>query len=247
LAPGVTAWATTTRLAARASGRRGRGRWAQDDPGRLKGVRAWAQNHEHMIASVSGIVQARRPDHVVIDCHGVGYRLSVSSKTFEQVPAAGQSASLHAHLILKDEGIQLYGFATESERELFLRLISVSGIGPKMALTALSGSSVGELRKAIAAGDAKRFQIVPGIGRKTAERVIVELRDAIADELEGEAHDAPAPAGSPRVLAREGLIGLGYDAVEAESMLEAAVARAGEDAGAEALIEAALRGTVKTA
>ena len=130
-----------------------------------------------MIASVSGTVQARRPDHVVIDCGGVGYRLSVSAKTLDQVPAAGQSANLLSHLILKDDGIQLYGFATEAERELFLRLISVSGIGPKMALAALSGSSVGELRKAIAAGDAKRFQVVPGIGRKTAERVIVELRE----------------------------------------------------------------------
>jgi holliday junction DNA helicase RuvA len=200
-----------------------------------------------MIASVSGTVQARRPDHVVIDCQGVGYRMSVSSKTLEQVPAAGQSANLLAHLILKDDGIQLYGFATEAERELFLRLISVSGIGPKMALTALSGSSVGELRKAIAAGDAKRFQVVPGIGRKTAERVIVELRDAIADELQGEARDAPAAVDSPRALAREGLVGLGYDAAEAESMLEAVTEAVGEDSGPEALIQAALRGAVKAA
>jgi holliday junction DNA helicase RuvA len=200
-----------------------------------------------MIASVSGTVQARRPDHVVIDCQGVGYRMSVSSKTLEQVPAAGQSASLLAHLILKDDGIQVYGFATEAERELFLRLISVSGIGPKMALTALSGSSVGELRKAIAAGDAKRFQVVPGIGRKTAERVIVELRDAIADELQGETRDAPAAMDSPRALAREGLVGLGYDAAEAESMLEAVTETVGEDSGPEALIQAALREAVKAA
>jgi len=123
----------------------------------------------------------------------------------------------------------------------------VSGIGPKMALTALSGSSVGELRKAIAAGDAKRFQVVPGIGRKTAERVIVELRDAIADELQGEARDAPAAVDSPRALAREGLVGLGYDAAEAESMLEAVTEAVGEDSGPEALIQAALREAVKAA
>jgi Holliday junction DNA helicase RuvA len=200
-----------------------------------------------MIASVSGTVQARRPDHVVIDCQGVGYRMSVSSKTLDQVPAAAQSTSLLAHLILKDDGIQLYGFATEAERELFLRLISVSGIGPKMALTALSGSSVGELRKAIAGGDAKRFQVVPGIGRKTAERVIVELRDALAQELEGEAREAPAAVDSPRALAREGLVGLGYDAAEADSMLEAAAGSIGEDARPEALIQAALREAVKAA
>ena len=199
-----------------------------------------------MIASVSGIVQARRPDHVVIDCQGVGYRMSVSSKTLEQVPAAGQQGSLLTQLILKDDGIQLYGFATEAERELFLRLISVSGIGPKMALTALSGSSVSELRKAIAAGDAKRFQVVPGIGRKTAERVIVELREAIAEELEGESRASPGALDSPRALARDGLVGLGYDAAEAERMLEAAAGAIDEDAGPEALIQAALRETVNT-
>ena len=199
-----------------------------------------------MIASVSGTVQARRPDHVVIDCQGVGYRMSVSSKTLEQVPAAGQQGVLLTHLILKDDGINLYGFATEAERELFLRLISVSGIGPKMALTALSGSSVGELRKAIAAGDAKRFQVVPGIGRKTAERVIVELRDALAEELEGESRAAPDAVDSPRALARDGLVGLGYDMAEAESMLAATAGDSDEDAGPEALIQAALREAVKT-
>jgi holliday junction DNA helicase RuvA len=200
-----------------------------------------------MIASVSGTVQARRPDHVVIDCGGVGYRLSVSSKTLERVPAAGQTATLLSHLILKDDGIQLYGFAAEAERELFLRLISVSGVGPKMALTALSGSSAGELRKAIAAGDAKRFQVVPGIGRKTAERVIVELREAIAGELEGEARGVPSGDDSPRALAHDGLVGLGYDATEADRMLQAAAGAVDADAPPEALIEAALREAVKAA
>jgi holliday junction DNA helicase RuvA len=200
-----------------------------------------------VIASVSGTVQARRPDHVVIDCGGVGYRLSVSSKTLERVPASGQTTSLLSHLILKDDGIQLYGFATEAERELFLRLISVSGVGPKMALTALSGSSAGELRKAIAAGDAKRFQVVPGIGRKTAERVIVELRETIAGELDGEARGLPPDDDSPRALARDGLVGLGYDATEADRMLQAAAGAVGEEAAPEALIEAALREAVKAA
>jgi Holliday junction DNA helicase RuvA len=200
-----------------------------------------------MIASVSGTVQSRRADHVVVECGGVGYRLSVSSKTLEQVPAAGQDATLLAHLILKDDGIQLYGFATEAERDLFLRLISVSGIGPKMALTALSGSTAAELRNAIAAGDAKRFQVVPGIGRKTAERVIVELRDAIAGELDGEAREVRSADDSPQALARDGLIGLGYDAAEADRMLEAATAGAGADAAPEVLIQAALREAVKTA
>jgi holliday junction DNA helicase RuvA len=206
-----------------------------------------------MIASVSGTVQTRRPDHVVLECAGVGYRMSVSSKTLERVPAVGQSTSLLAHLILKDDGINLYGFATEAERDLFLRLTSVSGIGPKMALTALSGSSTGELRKAIAAGDAKRFQVVPGIGRKTAERVIVELRETIAGELAGEpdgeleAGTASVADDSPRALARDGLVGLGYDPAEAEGMLESARDAAGDDAPPETLIEVALREAVKAA
>ena len=199
-----------------------------------------------MIASVSGTVQSRRADHVVIDCGGVGYRLSVSSQTLQHVPAVGREASLLAHLILRDDGIYLFGFASEAERELFLRLISVAGVGPKMALAALSGSPPGEMRKAIAAGDAKRFQIVPGIGRKTAERVIVELREAIAGELAGETGTEPASADS-RGLAREGLVGLGYDPVEAEEMLDASVGELGSDAAPEALIQAALRARVKAA
>jgi holliday junction DNA helicase RuvA len=196
-----------------------------------------------MIASVSGTVQARRPDHVVIDCGGVGYRMSVSSQTLEKVPAAGREASLLTHLILRDDGIHLYGFATEAERELFLRLISVSGVGPKMAITALSGSTAGEMRKAIAAGDAKRFQIVPGIGRKTAERVIVELREAIAGELAGEG-SAPAEDDS-RSVAREGLVALGYEPTETEEMLDAAIIDTGAEAPPETLIQAALRARVK--
>jgi holliday junction DNA helicase RuvA len=199
-----------------------------------------------MIASVTGTVQSRRPDHVVIDCGGVGYRLSVSSQTLEKVPSAGRETSLLAHLILRDDGIQLYGFATEAERELFVRLISVAGVGPKMALAALSGSTAGELRKAIATGDAKRFQIVPGIGRKTAERVIVELREVIAAELLGDGGAAGDPTDA-RSLAREGLAGLGYDPGEAEAMLEAALAETDPGSAPEALIQAALRARVKAA
>jgi Holliday junction DNA helicase RuvA len=197
-----------------------------------------------MIASVTGTVQTRRPDHVVVDCAGVGYRVSVPARTLEQVPATGKQATLLTHLILKDDGMHLYGFASEAERELFLRLISVAGVGPKMALAALSASSAAELRKAIAAGDAKRFQVVPGIGRKTAERVIVELRELIAGELEVEIRAAPAPDDG-RALARDGLVGLGYDPAEAESLLDAV--DAGADAEPEELIAAALRQAVKAA
>lgn len=200
-----------------------------------------------MIASLSGKVAERRPDHVVIECGGVGFRAAVSSQTLSQVPARGSEGSLRTHLILRDDGVHLYGFATDAERELFLQLISVAGVGPKMALAVLSGSTVADTRRAIAAGDVKRFQVVPGIGRKTAERVIVELRERIAGELAAVPASAGPEGGGARELAREGLIGLGYDPSEAERMLDDADVGAGADASAEDLIAAALRAAVKAA
>jgi holliday junction DNA helicase RuvA len=199
-----------------------------------------------MIDSLSGKVAERRAGHVVIECGGVGYRVAVSAQTLAQVPGEGRAGTLRTHLILRDDGAQLYGFATEAERDLFIQLISVSGVGPKMALTVLSGSTVADTRRAIAGGDVKRFQVVPGIGRKTAERVIVELRERIAGELAAAPSTDLADAG-PRALAREGLVGLGYDPAEAERMLDDAQGAAGPDAGPEDLIAAALRTAVKAA
>ena len=196
-----------------------------------------------MIDRLQGSVAARAPDHVVVDCNGVGYRMSVSAQTLTAVPRQGSRVELLAHLILRDDGIHLYGFATESERELFLRLISVSGIGPKMALAALSGSSTAEMRAAIASGDAKRFQVVPGIGKKTAERVIVELREVFADEPVPETGGA-VPS-DPRAIAREGLVSLGYDAGEADAMIDSLGDIDGE--APEDLIAAALRTAVRAA
>lgn len=187
-----------------------------------------------MIAAVSGEVISRRGDHVVIDAAGVGYRLSVSAETLRTVPAVGERVFLHAHLIPRDDALALYGFAGEDERELFLSLISVSGVGPKVAMAALSGGSTGELSRAIAAGDAKRFQAVPGIGKRTAERIIVELRERIAGEL-GDDVSPVDPEGGSRAEAREGLIGLGYTPVEAERLLGVATGETAEDLIATAL------------
>jgi Holliday junction DNA helicase RuvA len=194
-----------------------------------------------VIASVIGAVGARCPDHVVVECGGVGYRLSVSSQTLREVPPVGSEVRLLAHLIVRDDSLQLYGFASEPERGLFLKLLSVAGVGPKMALTVLSGSSPGEIGKAIAAGDAKRFQIVPGVGKRTAERIIVELREKIPESLVAAANDAGASDG--RALAREGLVGLGYELAEAEEMLQHIEDQL-DDAAPEELIAAALRGAV---
>jgi Holliday junction DNA helicase RuvA len=190
-----------------------------------------------MIASVRGEVLVRRPDHVVVESGGVGYRLSVSAETLKAVPARGKQATLHAHLVARDDSLQLYGFASEEERDLFLHLTSVSGIGPKVAVAILSGGTPRELLRAIAAGDGKRFQAVPGIGKRTAERVIVELREKVAGELEeGVPALDDAGEGDPRTLARDGLMHLGYTITEAEKLLADA-----EGSSPEEMISAALR------
>jgi holliday junction DNA helicase RuvA len=189
-----------------------------------------------MIASVTGEVLVRRSDHVVVDAGGVGYRLAVSTETLRSVPARGKKATLHSHLVVRDDQMSLYGFASEEERDLFLLLISVSGVGPKVALAALSGGPVRELLRAIAAGDTKRFQAVPGIGKRTAERIIVELREKVAGEIEGDADDAAGGEQAPRTLAREGLLNLGYTPAEAEKLLDGATGESPEE-----LVQSALR------
>ena len=191
-----------------------------------------------MIAAVRGEGMVRRPDHVVIDAAGVGYRLTVSSETLKAVPAAGSDAFLHAELIAREDSLALYGFASEDERDLFRMLISVSGVGPKVAIAALSGGSSRELLRAIAAADTKRFQAVPGIGKRTAERIIVELREKVAGALEASSSAivAAAEIGDARSLARDGLVNLGYQPLEAEQLLDGLE---GDDA--EALLAGALR------
>jgi Holliday junction DNA helicase RuvA len=189
-----------------------------------------------LIAAVRGEVLERRPDHVVIECGGVGYRLAVSAETLRSVPARGKQASLHAHLVARDDSLALYGFASEEERDLFLSLTSVAGIGPKVAIAILSGGPPRELLRAIAAGDAKRFQAAPGVGKRTAERLIVELRERVAGELSA-ADDGPStPVEDARMLARDGLVNLGYGLAEAERLLDGAAGESAED-----LISAALR------
>ena len=189
-----------------------------------------------MIAAVRGEVMVRRPDHVVIEAGGVGYRLAVSAETLKAVPATGRDAFLHAELISREDSLTLYGFSSEEERDLFRLLITVSGVGPKVALAALSGGSSRDLLRAIAAGDAKRFQAVPGIGKRTAERIIVELREKVAGELEEEVAAARAGDGDARSLARDGLVNLGYAPLEAEQLLDGVKGGAPQE-----LVAAALR------
>jgi Holliday junction DNA helicase RuvA len=193
-----------------------------------------------MIALISGRVAVRRPDHVVVDCHGVGYRLAVSSETLRQVPAAGHDVLLHTHLVVREDALSLYGFATEVERDLFLMLIGVQTVGPKVALSVLSSAPPRTLMAAVASGEGARLR-GPGVGMRTAERIIVELKEKV-EGLAVPGEEPPEVTVSrgegPEATARQALEALGYTPGEIDTLLADADA---DDATAEELIAHALR------
>jgi holliday junction DNA helicase RuvA len=194
-----------------------------------------------LIALLRGEVAVRRADHVVVLCGEVGYRAALSAETLRHVPPVGEQTTLHTHLIVRDDALALYGFHSEQERELFLMLLSVQAVGPKVALAVLSAGHPRDLLAALAAGDAARFQAVPGIGKRTAERIIVELREKVADAGSGAPEEPEILArrggsAGPQALAREGLLELGYAPAEAEELLREAAGETPEE-----LIAAALR------
>jgi Holliday junction DNA helicase RuvA len=197
-----------------------------------------------MIALLSGEVALRRSDHVVVLVGGVGYRAAVSAETLRHVPPVGEPVSLHTHLIVRDDAIALFGFHSEQERDLFLMLLSVQAVGPKVALAVLSTGSPGELVTALAAGDAGRFQAVAGIGKRTAERIIVELREKVGVEegaatlAGGEITARRGRGGDERSLARDGLLELGYAPAEADELLRGADGGSAEELIGQALLAA---------
>jgi Holliday junction DNA helicase RuvA len=188
-----------------------------------------------VIALLSGTVAVRRADHVVIDCGGVGYRLSVSSETLRQVPAVGHDAVLHTHLVVRDDALQLYGFATEQERDLFLMLLGVQTVGPKVALSVLSTAPPRQLIAAVASGEAARLR-APGVGKRTAERIIVELREKVDIALVPDDGEISVSRGDgPEGVAREALVGLGYAPDEIDGLLRGADGQTAEELIAHAL------------
>ena len=189
-----------------------------------------------MIALVQGEVAVRRGDHVVVSCGGVGYRLAVSAETLRHVPRVGESTTLFTHLVVREDALALYGFATEEERDLFLLLLGVQSVGPKVALAVLGGGGPRDLVAALAAGDVARLQAVPGIGKRTAERIVVELREKVGIPDGGEAPITVTRGDDPRRVAREGLLELGFAPAEAQALLEGA-----EGVTAEELLASALK------
>ncbi|UCE90422.1 MAG: Holliday junction branch migration protein RuvA [Pseudomonadota bacterium] len=199
-----------------------------------------------MIGRLAGILVSKLPPALVLDVHGVGYELEAPMSTFYQLPATGGEVTLHTHLVVREDAQLLFGFATESERRLFRSLIRVSGVGAKLALAILSGMNAAEFARCVHDSDAATLTRLPGVGKKTAERLIVEMRDRIGDWSAAEAAPERPDAGGavPEDAGREAvtaLVALGYRPQEANRMV-AAVDTAGM--GSEEIIKAALRATL---
>ena len=166
-----------------------------------------------MIGRIAGKLLEKHPPQIVVDVHGVGYELDVPMSTFYQLPATGAEVSLFTHLVVREDAHQLFGFATEAERRAFRQLLRISGIGARTALSVLSGLSVADLRDAVSAQDTGRLTKVPGIGKKTAERLLLELRDKL-DAVAGTA--AAAKGGGHASDITHALLALGYNDREAD-------------------------------
>lgn len=177
-----------------------------------------------MYAHIRGILSEKLSDAVVIDASGVGYELSVSANTLASCPQTGEEVKLYAYLSVREDAMELFGFWTREEKKMFLRLIGVSGIGPKTALGVLSALTVRDLSIALVTGDAQALARAPGIGKKTAQRLVLELKDKVEnEELTGGSASAPLKniVGSGESEAIEALMALGYPASEAAKAVSA--------------------------
>ena len=202
-----------------------------------------------MIGQLRGIVLVKRPPHILLDVHGVGYELEAPMTTFYKLPEVGTEIQLFTHLAVREDAHLLFGFASEGERRLFRTLLKVNGVGARTALTILSGMEVAVLVQCIQGGDVQRLVRLPGIGKKTAERLIVELRDRVADwDTSGSTVDsavrtgAAAAPGNPADEAVSALIALGYKPQEASRFVHG-VAQDGMTS--EAVIREALKASIR--
>ena len=176
-----------------------------------------------MIGRIAGRLLSKQPPLLLVDVGGVGYEIEAPMSTFYKLPASGEPVVLLTHLTVREDAHLLFGFATATERELFRALIKVSGVGPKLALSVLSGVSVEDFWVTVRAGDVARLTKLPGVGRKTAERLIVEMRDRAGAEADAvlAGGSTAALAGSPLQEARSALAALGYKPAEIQRFSEA--------------------------
>ncbi|GMU46420.1 MAG: Holliday junction ATP-dependent DNA helicase RuvA [Porticoccaceae bacterium] len=198
-----------------------------------------------MIGYLSGVLRARQAQELLVDVQGVGYEVQVSLNTWFDLPESGQPVALYTHFVVREDAQQLFGFGTLAERDLFRELIRVSGVGPRLALAVLSGMTVAEFVRCVQAGELAPLVRLPGVGRKTAERLLVELRDRLAGWLVAAPVPAPDAGADLTGEAESALIALGYKPAEAARMVAAAQEAVGTGADSAALIRAALRAVVK--
>lgn len=170
-----------------------------------------------MIAHLTGKIISKKPTQIILDVNGVGYRINISINTFDKIAEVGEQASLNTYLSVKEDSMTLFGFYSIAEKELFEILISVNGVGPKSAQGILSGINVGEFKDAVSNGNIGRLVAIPGIGRKTAERIIIELRDKVNKVSDSES-TISAKSFSLRDDAMAALIGLGYNQKTADQI-----------------------------
>lgn len=181
-----------------------------------------------MIGRITGTLIEKHPPQIVVDAHGVGYEINVSMSTFYNLPALGERVALHTHLVVREDAQLLYGFGGEAERATFRLLIKITGVGAKMALAVLSGMNANELAQAVAMQDAGRLTKIPGIGKKTAERLLLELKGKLADALPGTGPGGVADAGGDVLNA---LLALGYNEREATHAVRQLAATASVEDG----------------
>ena len=196
-----------------------------------------------MYSHLKGILYRKSPTEIVVDVNGVGYTVSIPLSTYEKLGEAGSTVTILTYMHVREDILQLYGFAAEAEREIFRLLISVSGIGPKIAQGILSGIQPNELQNLIAQGNVSALTAIPGVGKKTAERLIVELRDKIVKLDPGSVlTDPPDSAQNIRTEALMALISLGYNRASAEQSIRTALQELnGKDASIQELLKQALK------
>ncbi len=202
-----------------------------------------------MIAHLSGTLLSKNPNSVIVDVSGVGYEVNIPVSTFYELEDAGTNVKLRIYTHVKEDALQLYGFKTARERELFINFISVSGIGPKIGIALLSGMSADELIASIKSNNLARLTLIPGVGKKTAERLIVDLREKMTalSAAQGEEDTGARPEAADastedtvRSQALSGLMNLGYQRSAAEKAIDAALSEGG-DVSVESVLKRSLR------
>ncbi|MFC4622226.1 Holliday junction branch migration protein RuvA [Comamonas nitrativorans] len=189
-----------------------------------------------MIGKLTGTLTDKHPPEVIVDCHGVGYEVQVPMSTFYHLPALGQPVSLLTHFVVREDAQLLYGFATAQERQAFRALIKVSGVGPRTALSILSGLSADDLAQAVSLQEVGRLVKVPGIGKKTAERLLLELKGKLGDAIATASQ--PQASSAERADILQALLALGYNDKEANAALKALPADVGVSEGIKLALKA---------